>query len=502
MKIYLFGHDYKYAVEQMLLTVFPEERPEYPGGDPEGDRMEVSLRRNGSITEAACLLINGEDCREGRDSAFVDENAGVLLSNRTEQRLLKNAIYRAALRLGVPRPVWGALTGVRPGKVLSRILDEEQNSRDALERFEKEYDVSPERAALCMDTAAYTMRTRAGLKEKDVCLYVGIPFCPTRCSYCSFVSQSVEKSRDLIAPFTEALKKEIRATAKAAASAGLRPVSVYFGGGTPTTLAPEQLYGLFSEIEQRFDLSSVREFTVEAGRPETINPEKLAVMREHGVTRISVNPQTMSDSVLNVIGRKHTAGDILSAVDMVRAAGAFQINMDLIAGLPSDTPENFERSLRTVSGLEPENITVHTLSLKKGSRITLEETEIPSGEEVGRMLNFSSKLLREKGYEPYYLYRQKFMSGGFENTGWTKKGFANLYNICIMEELCSIIAMGGGGSTKLIRPGDGRNIRVMNPKYPKEYIETIGKICADRKKITGFFSKENEHGISAEGTEL
>ncbi len=502
MKIYLFGHDYKYAVEQMLLTVFPEERPEYPGGEPEGNRMEVSLFRNGGITEATCLLINGENCREGKDSAFIAEDAGDLLSNRTEQRLLKNAIYRAALNSGVPRPVWGALTGVRPGKVLSRILGEEQNSRDALARFEKEYDVSPERAALCMDTAGYTMRARAELKEKDACLYVGIPFCPTRCSYCSFVSQSVEKSTDLIAPFVEALKKEIRATAQAAATAGLRPVSVYYGGGTPTTLTPKQLDELFSEMEHRFELSSVREFTVEAGRPETITPEKLAVMRKHGVTRISVNPQTMSDAVLHVIGRKHTAGDILSAVEMVRASGGFQINMDLIAGLPSDTPENFEKSLRKVSGLDPENITVHTLSLKKGSRITLEETEIPAGEEVGRMLAFSSKYLRENGYEPYYLYRQKFMSGGFENTGWTKKGFANLYNVCIMEELCSIIAMGGGGSTKLIRPGDGRNIRVMNPKYPKEYIETIDKICADRTKIIEFFSKENDYGISAERPEL
>ncbi len=502
MKIYLFGHDYKYAVEQMLLTVFPKERPEYPGGDPEGDRMEVSLRRNGSITEAACLLINGDNRWEGRDSALLAEDAGDLLSNRTEQRLVKNAIYRSALSSGVPRPVWGALTGVRPGKVLSRILDEEQNSRDALERFEKEYDVSSERAALCMDTAVYTMRARAELNEKDVCLYVGIPFCPTRCSYCSFVSQSVEKSADLIAPFVEALKKEIRATAEAAAAAGLRPVSVYFGGGTPTTLTAAQLEDVFSELERGFDLSAVRETTVEAGRPETITPEKLAVMRKHGVTRVSVNPQTMSDAVLNVIGRKHTAGDILSAVEMVRAAGAFQINMDLIAGLPSDTPEGFEDTLRTVCSLEPENITVHTLSLKKGSRITQEGTKISSGETVGRMLDFSAETLRTNSYEPYYLYRQKFMSGGFENTGWTKKGFANLYNICIMEEICSILAMGGGGSTKLVRPGDGRNIRIMDPKYPKEYIETIDKICADRKKITEFFSKENDYGISAERSEL
>ena len=502
MKIHLFGHDYKYAAEQMLLTLFPDERPEYPAGEPAGDRMEVRLSRSGGAVEASCLLTRGENRWEGRDSAPLSPDAGALERDRIGQRLVKNAIYRAALRSGVPRPVWGALTGVRPGKVLARILEEEPDRAAALERFEREYDVSGERAALCMDTAVYTAQAKAALGERDVCLYVGIPFCPTRCSYCSFVSQSVEKSRELIVPFTEALKKEIRATAQAAAEAGLRPVSVYFGGGTPTTLTAAQLEEVFSELERSFDLSSVRETTVEAGRPETISPEKLAVMREHAVTRISVNPQTMSDRVLDVIGRRHTAADILSAVELVRAAGAFQINMDLIAGLPSDTPEGFEETLRAVCALEPENVTVHTLSLKKGSRITLEGTKIPSGEEVGRMLDFSAETLRKNGFEPYYLYRQKFMSGGFENTGWTKKGFANLYNICIMEEICSILAMGGGGSTKLVRPGDGRNIRIMDPKYPAEYIGAIDRICADRKKITEFFSKENDYGISAERPEL
>ena len=498
MRIYLDGHDYKYAVEQMLLTVFPKERPEYSEGFPEGDRMEVSLRISGDSASSSCRIVKGEKSWEGADSASLTTDTSALEANRIEQRLIKNAIYRAALRSGVRKPVWGSLTGVRPGKVLCRILDEEENKQYALLRFEKEYDVSPERAALCMDTAEHTLRAKAELGEKDVCLYVGIPFCPTRCSYCSFVSQSVEKSMGLIVPFTEALKKEIRATARAACKAGLRPVSVYFGGGTPTTLFPKQLDDVFSEMERCFDLSAVKEFTVEAGRPDTITSEKLDIMSRHKVTRISVNPQTMSDSVLAAIGRKHSSEDILAAVKMVNEAGSFQINMDLIAGLPADTEAGFKNSLMTVSGLRPENITVHTLSLKKGSEIMLEGTNIPSGEDVGRMLDFSVEHLKSAGYEPYYLYRQKFMSGGFENTGWTKTGNENLYNICIMEELCSILAMGGGGSTKLISPGNGRNIRIMNPKYPKEYIEMTEKICSDKERIIKFFSKENDYGVSAD----
>ena len=490
MKIFLIGHEYKYAVEQMLLTMFPEERPEYPEAVPEGDRMEVSLQKNGLQRSAHCRLTRGEKTFEGEDSALLSPQAGELMENRTEQRLVKNAIYRAALLSGLPKPPWGALTGVRPGKVLSRLIEEEEDRVRARVRFEKEYDVSPERAKLCADTAEYTLHTAAKLRPEDVCLYIGIPFCPTRCAYCSFVSQSVEKSMKLIGPFLEALEEEIRATALQVKRCGLRPVSVYFGGGTPTTLSVEQLDRLCTLLEEAFDLSAVREYTVEAGRPDTITGGKLRVLKQHGVSRVSVNPQTMSDRILEVIGRKHSAEDILTALEIVRAAGGFEVNMDLIAGLPEDSVSGFEQTLRTVLDLGPENITVHTLSLKNGSRITLEKTRIPTGAEVAEMLDLSCSLLRAGGYEPYYLYRQKFMSGGFENVGWTKPGFANLYNICIMEELCSILAMGGGGSTKLVKPGDTRNLRIMAPKYPLEYISSIEKTCEGKEKIERFYTAE------------
>ncbi len=257
----------------------------------------------------------------------------------------------------------------------------------------------------------------------------------------------------LIDPFVAALfrEKEVRATAAEVRALGLRVVSIYMGGGTPTTLSAPQLDALCALLAEEFDLSALREYTVEAGRPDTITDEKLAVLHRHGVDRISVNPQTMSDAVLDAIGRRHTAADIVDALGKVRAAGGFDVNMDLIAGLPSDTPEGFNETLARVLALAPENITVHTLSLKKGSRITLEGAALPTAAEVAAMLDAAQRLTAA-GYSPYYLYRQKFMSGGFENVGWAKGGRTNLYNICIMEELCSILAMGGGGSTKLIRP--------------------------------------------------
>lgn len=487
MKLYLTGHDYKYAVEQILLTLFPEERPEYPTGKPEGDRMEVRLHRGERFTTAVCRLHRGEKESLGRAAIANTALTGELVTDRCCQRLIKNAVYRAALRIGIRRPAWGALTGVRPGKILCSILNTGVSEAEALRRFMEDYDVSEERARLCLDTSRETRKAAASLGERDVCLYVGIPFCPTRCAYCSFVSQSVEKSMKLIEPFMDALLRDVAATGEELRRLGLRVVSVYMGGGTPTTLSPGQLDTLCTALETEFDLSALREYTVEAGRPDTITAEKLRVLRCHGVDRVSVNPQTMNDRVLDAIGRRHTARDIVDALATVRSVGGFAVNMDLIAGLPTDTVEDFEATVNEVLSLAPENITVHTLSLKKGSRITMEGSALPDGEAVAKMLDLAQEKLRAHGYQPYYLYRQKFMSGGFENVGWAKEGTENLYNICIMEELCSIIAMGGGGSTKLVKSGDGRNIRVMEPKYPLEYINSIERVCEGKKKIGEFY---------------
>lgn len=487
MKLYLFGHDYRYAAEQMLLTLFPDQRPEYPEGRPEGDRAELSLFEGEKNYTAVCRLFRGKDVFSGRAAVANSRVDSPLARQKYLQRIVKLAFYRAALRAGVEPPVWGALTGIRPGKLLSSLLETGMNDRQAISAFMRENFVSPQRALLCLHTAKAGLACQKSLAPRDVCLYVGIPFCPTRCSYCSFVSQSVQKSMNLIPDFLEALYQEIDETAKLMRDCRLRPVAVYLGGGTPTTLSPAQLETLCTRLSTAFDFSAVREYTVEAGRPDTITAEKLAVLKKFGVSRVSVNPQSMDDQVLAAIGRKHTAEDVLTALELVEKEGGFAVNMDLIAGLPLDSPQRFSKTLEQVLRLRPENITVHTLALKKGSRIMLGETPRPSAEAVGQMIDGANAGLFSAGYSPYYLYRQKYMSGGFENVGWQRDGTENLYNICIMEELCSIISLGGGASTKLCL-GEGRIERVFNPKYPAEYIGGIEKVLASKSSLRNFFS--------------
>ncbi|MBP8640615.1 MAG: coproporphyrinogen dehydrogenase HemZ [Oscillospiraceae bacterium] len=482
MKLYLLNHDYRYAAEQMLLTLFPNERPEYPKGKPEGDRAELCLSEGNAKFTATCRLVIDGKTHQGRAYANKILITDDLSKAKYLQRIVKLSFYRAALRSENLRPVWGALTGIRPGKLLSNLLEAGMSDKAALAKFIRDNDVSPERAKLCLHTAHASLACAKSLEPKDVCLYIGIPFCPTRCSYCSFVSQSVQKSMKLIPDFLAALYLEIAATGQVLRELKLRPVAVYMGGGTPTTLSAGQLDELCSRLESAFDFSAVREYTVEAGRPDTISKSKLEALKRHGVTRVSVNPQTMDDGVLVAIGRKHTAQDIFNALDIVASVGGFEINMDLIAGLPLDTPASFNRTLETVLALAPDNITVHTLALKKGSAITLGDTPRPSPEDVGKMIDFANASLFSAKYEPYYLYRQKYMSGGFENIGWQRGHSENIYNICIMEELCSIISVGGGASTKLCL-NEGRIERIYDPKYPNEYIDNIEKIIADKRKI-------------------
>ena len=487
MKLFFEGHEYRYAAEQMLATLFPGEKPEYPASSPAGRRIQLSLRRSAVWTTASCLYCDGAQVFRGTAKVHTAELTAPVRTDSLCQQILKLAMYRAVLRSGHPKPPWGALTGVRPGKLLSPLLSSGLSERQALRQFERDYDVSHERALLCLDASRETLRADRLLQPEDVCLYIGIPFCPTRCAYCSFVSQATEKSMQLIPPFLDALRKELSAVAAQVRALGLRVVSVYMGGGTPTTLSAAQLDALFLQLEAEFDLSALREWTVEAGRPDTITEEKLRVLRRHGVGRISVNPQSMSDAVLEAIGRRHTAADILDALRLTRAVGGFSVNMDLIAGLPTDSADGFRRTLDTVLSLSPENITVHTLSIKRGARLRFGEGTLPDEGAVADMLDHASRALRVSGYSPYYLYRQKNMSGGFENVGWTRPGWENLYNICIMEELCSILAVGAGGSTKLIRRDGGKNIRLVAPKYPAEYIGAIDRICREKEAIRAFY---------------
>lgn len=487
MRLYFSGHDCRYAAEQSLLMLFPGEKPEYPEGSPSGERCELRVSRGAKYTVCTALLVRPGAAFRGRAQAENPDPADEYALRGCENRLVKLAFYRAALASGLPKPEWGSLSGVRPAKLMDGYLREGLSPRAAKGRFMREYFVSGSRAQLCLDAALAAQEAARSLDERDVCLYVGIPFCPTRCAYCSFVSQSVEKSMKLMEPFLDALLLDIRATAAETRRAGLRPVALYMGGGTPTTLSAAQLDRLCAALEREFDLSALREYTVEAGRPDTITAEKLRVLRAHGVGRVSVNPQTMSDSVLEAIGRRHTAQDIVDALALVRECGGFEVNMDLIAGLPTDTAGGFSRTLDAVLSLAPENVTVHTLSLKRGSGLTLAGRPMPQAGEVRAMLDEAMERLAGSGYAPYYLYRQKNMAGGFENVGWTKPGSENLYNICIMEELCSILAMGAGGSTKLVANGGKRIKRFIAPKYPQEYINAAPGFAAGKERIGEFY---------------
>ena len=487
MRLYFSGHDCRYAAEQSLLMLFPGEKPEYPEGIPSGERCELRVSRGAKYTVCTALLVRSGAAFRGRAQAENPDPADEYALRGCENRLVKLAFYRAALASGLPKPEWGSLSGVRPAKLMDACLREGLSPRAAKGRFMREYFVSGSRAQLCLDAALAAQEAARSLDERDVCLYVGIPFCPTRCAYCSFVSQSVEKSMKLMEPFLDALLLDIRATAAETRRAGLRPVALYMGGGTPTTLSAAQLDRLCAALEREFDLSALREYTVEAGRPDTITAEKLRVLRAHGVGRVSVNPQTMSDSVLEAIGRRHTAQDIVDALALVRECGGFEVNMDLIAGLPTDTAGGFSRTLGAVLSLAPENVTVHTLSLKRGSGLTLAGRPLPEAGEVRAMLDEAMERLAGSGYAPYYLYRQKNMAGGFENVGWTKPGSENLYNICIMEELCSILAMGAGGSTKLVADGGKRIKRFIAPKYPQEYINAAPGFAAGKERIGEFY---------------
>ena len=489
MNLYLIGHDYRYAVEQMLLTLFPDERPEYPDGRPTGDRAELRLMSGPKITTVTCVLVYHGRTANGRTSVPNGELTDPTETDRRLQGAVKRAFYRAAMGIGLPHRPWGMLTGVRPGKLMTPLLAQGMGDAQAMRYFERHYDVAPARAALVVRTAHATLRAMDALGDEDVCLYVGIPFCPTRCAYCSFVSQSVEKSMALVPEFLQALAREIAATAEAVQRAGLRIVSLYIGGGTPTTLSARQLDALCTQLEAAFDLSALREFTVEAGRPDTITADKLHVLRAHRVDRISVNPQTLDDRVLETIGRRHTAQDIFDALRLVRETGGFAVNMDLIAGLPADTPEGFRRTLDKCLTFGADNITVHTLSLKKGSRILLEGLPIPTAADVARMLDYADPTLRAAGFSPYYLYRQKYMSGSFENVGWCISGAEGLYNIYIMEELHSILSLGAGGSTKMVDPVRGRIERVFHAKYPTEYIQRPEKIAENLAAFRAFHEK-------------
>ena len=485
MKLTFRGHDDRYAVEQSLLAFFPEERPVYEGED--GPRhAEVTLHQGAVYaTGVTALTYDGKTARASARVSLAGA-ADEYERERLRQRALKLSFFRAARDITGATPSWGALTGIRPAKLVRTILEEGYTPARADRELRNVYCVSPARRRLALESAQAGLRAKRDLKPSDISLYIGIPFCPTRCAYCSFVSASVEKSFALIPPYLEALTAEVEAAGRMVRETGLRIKSFYMGGGTPTTLSAKQMDALLTAVNKAFDLSGCVEYCIEAGRPDTIDREKLQVLLDHGADRISVNPQSLEPQVLRAIGRQHSPEDIEKAMTLATSMGFPHVNMDLIAGLPADTPEGFRRTLDKCLTFGADNITVHTLSLKKGSRILLEGLPIPTAEAVAEMLDYADPALRARGFAPYYLYRQKYMSGSFENVGWCISGAEGLYNIYIMEELHSILSLGAGGSTKMVDAQRNRIERVFHPKFPLEYIQRPEKLAENLESFRRF----------------
>lgn len=501
MNLRLEGHSYRYAVEQCQLVFFPEERPVFSDADADaGAASAVSRLSSAAHMDTATTRIAWRGAVfSGTARSTPVSGEDKLVRDRRLSHAVKLSFYRAACRATGVRPPWGSLTGIRPAGMLLRMRREGLTMVQADRLLRDRYDVTDSRRALCKSAAISAERVMRILHPLDISLYIGIPFCPTRCSYCTFVSHAVEKAGHLLPPFLEHLPREMAALADVVSALGLRPVTLYIGGGTPTTLSDVQLDEMMRALAHHFDLSYLREYTVEAGRPDTVTAAKLDVMKRHGVTRVSINPQSMQDTILAGIGRPHTAKDVRDAFVMARSAGLAHLNMDLIAGLPGDTSAGFSDSLAQVLALAPDNITIHTLARKKGAHLAGSPLSIPASELVEDMLLHAYARLPAQGYGCYYLYRQKYMAGQFENTGWARPGVENMYNICMMEELHSVLSLGGGGVSKLVDVATGRIERVFNPKYPYEYLSGFAKILDSKRSIHAFYESKamavkNENG--------
>ena len=468
MKLTLIGHDDRYAVEQLQMSLFPE--------GTEGEAVSTLHRGQTWLTAAAKITIGEKTATASRRIRAAEETV------RLRRRALQQSYYLAATQLLPSVPAWGALAGVRPTKITTKHMLEGGTPKSADKLMKDIYYVTEDRRKLAVDCSISTVKAAGLLDPNDISLYVGIPFCPTRCTYCSFVSRTIGKKTELLNPYLNALLKEIEVTGNLLAQSGKHLRTIYIGGGTPTTLSSVQMVDLLDTIRGSFDLSRCIEFTVEGGRPDTLDAEKLRTIYEHGADRMSINPQTMEDHVLRACGRPHKAADVVRAYHEAVDAGFKAINMDLIAGLPKDDYDGFCRSLDAVAALDPANITVHTLALKKGADLFEKRESLPSAEEVTRMVDYANETLRSLGYKPYYLYRQKYMSGSFENVGWSRDNLDCLYNIYMMEEVHTILSLGGGGMNKVNHP-DGSLQRFHNPKFPEQYIEMIDDVCRQKEEM-------------------
>ncbi len=437
-------------------------------------------RFNDKIT-AYSQINYGYDSYFGEYSIMREAGDDEALLKRMEESAEVLAFLEAARGIKDIEFPWGSLSGIRPAKMVRGLLDKGMSGDEARAFMKRVYAVRDDKTELALRVAENEKKILSGMKENSVSLYIGIPFCPTRCMYCSFVSADMRISGRYMDEFFRLLLKEVEKTGELVRRAGLSAENIYIGGGTPTTLSADRIAALCQKLHECFDLSAMKEFTIEAGRPDTIDRPKLMAAHEGGVTRISINPQTMNEKTLELIGRRHTPEMIREAFETARECGFDDINADLIAGLPKEKPEDFYRSLDEVIKLSPENITVHTMCLKRAADLKNSGLRLTMAKDVGMMLSYAQKRMEEEGFEPYYMYRQKNILGNLENVGYARPDRMSFYNINIMEEAQTIIAMGGGGSSKIVR--GGKIERVFNFKDPAEYIRRFDEIIKKKEEI-------------------
>ncbi|MGN0572424.1 MAG: coproporphyrinogen dehydrogenase HemZ [Acutalibacteraceae bacterium] len=487
MILRIFGHGFHYECENLCRVYFPNEKINIVYDDNGEDSKTVITRCE--PTDGG-NLITVESVIDGESRAYSSK----VIANDAQIRYkseLKTAqlIFKALSELTGYTPPWGVLTGVRPSKLMLRLISQ-HGEEEAKRYFTEDLLVSVEKTALAMTVADAEKKIINLSRDDSFSLYASIPFCPSRCSYCSFVSHSIANpnAKKLFPQYLEKLKEEIEITGKIVGELGLRLESVYFGGGTPGVLEAPQLDSLLSSVENNFDLSTAREYTVEIGRPDTVTAEKLEALRRHNVGRISINPQTFNDKTLKLIGRNHSVEQAVEAYRLAEKYGFESINMDLIAGLPGENADDFCRSVDKAVLLSPNNITVHTLALKRSSGLNASGAGVSGGIEAKKMLEYASKRLTEESYSPYYMYRQSKCVGNLENVGWCKQGGECLYNVFMMEECHTVIAVGAGAVTKLCEPGTTNVERIFNYKYPYEYISGFDKITERKNGIKSFYS--------------
>jgi len=487
MILIIKGHSFRFEIENICRLFVPQEKivvtdsPDIEGSGGESMAALTSLEESGKDILMTAGLKQG-----GRWEYLKEQVSSNLDKNELERRLalLLYRLFAKLLKFTLP---WGAVTGVRPVKLM-RKLAASQGEAAAINLFREGLLVSKDKVDLCLQTLGVENEILSRSLPNSFSLYISIPFCPTRCDYCSFVSHTVERAAKLIPEYVERLCEEIEYTGRLSKQIGLRLETIYMGGGTPTTMTPSQLGKILAAVESSFDMSYLGEFTVEAGRPDTIDMDKLNSIKAAGVTRISINPQTLQDDVLKTIGRRHTVKQFYDAFEAARKCGFKNINADLIAGLPGDSIEGFKSSINGMLSLAPESITVHTLAIKRASNLVKNQREdYDNGAHTVGMVDFSIAQLKASGYRPYYLYRQSKTLGGTENTGWAKPGYEGLYNVYIMDETHSILACGAGAVTKLRQPGGDYIERIFNYKFPYEYNSRFDDMILRKGRVASFY---------------